>query len=91
MKLKRWFKKRFYLPFKYRCIRKNIIKNHGIRDKREIFKLKWKLEEDLLLAERNNHENGMTIIKAKLEIIKYFTYDSTSNQSYYKDSGSSME
>jgi len=91
MKLKRWFKKRFYLPFKYRCIRKNIIKNHGIRDKREIFKLKWKLEEDLLLAERNNHENGMTIIKAKLQVINYLTHESSEIQFYYKDSGSHLE
>ena len=91
MKLKRWFKKRFYLPIKYRRIRKNIIKNHGLRSKEEIFKLKWQLENDLLLAQKMGHENAITIITARIQIINWLIYDSTQNQPYYKDSGSSME
>ena len=83
--MKRWFKKRFYLPIKYWFVRRRIIKNGRIRSPEELIRLRWELQNDLLVAERNNFENGKTIINAKIQVLNWLLYDSTENQSYYKD------
>jgi len=90
-RIRRWFKVRFILPIKYWRTRRHIIKNGRLRSLDEVFKLKWELENDLLIAERTKNDNAIVVIQAKLDLINYFTYVTTSNQSYYKGDPGNME
>jgi len=83
--MKRWFKKRFYLPIKYWRTRRHIIKNCRLRSPEEIMKLKGILENDLHMAKRNSYENGIAIITAKKDVLDWLTYDNNKAQNYYKD------
>ena len=67
----RVLKKKYYLPIKYYfIIRKNAMSS-DIRHKEDIYLKSKQIQEDLIIAQRNENKSDVIAQKAKLELINW--------------------